>query len=201
LWVLFSGGNVATDYADAAGVVRRPAGILKDGSVLVGTDYEEGVERRSGKECRVRCELYAGLADQSGGKREVVSSRRQRRRRQRSRRARARASAPAFIVLLSSFGYLACFAGYPATTFVGSTRPRRPAPRNAPLRRGTGVAARTWPTTSESPGRSIRRSWMASLPLMRLFTNRRDSSITSLRRSILSRNCFRQKNLLSYWRF
>lgn len=63
--------NVAIHYADAAGVARRPAGIFKDGSVLVGSDYEEGVERRSGKECRVRRELHAGLADQSGGKREV----------------------------------------------------------------------------------------------------------------------------------
>lgn len=62
--------NVAIHYADAAGVARRPAGILKDGSVLVGADYEEGVERRSGKECCVRRELHAGLADQSGGKRE-----------------------------------------------------------------------------------------------------------------------------------
>lgn len=63
--------NVAIHYADAAGVARRPAGILKDGSVLVGADHEEGVERRSGKEHRVRREFYAGLADQSGGKREV----------------------------------------------------------------------------------------------------------------------------------
>lgn len=63
--------NVAIHYADAAGVVRRPAGILKHGSVLVGADYEEGVERRGGKECRVRREFHAGLADQSGGKREV----------------------------------------------------------------------------------------------------------------------------------
>lgn len=69
--------NVAIHYADAAGVARRPAGILKDGSVLVGADYEEGVERRGGKERRVRRELDAGLADQPGGKREVaVPSRR-----------------------------------------------------------------------------------------------------------------------------
>lgn len=56
--------------ADAAGATRRPAGISKDGSLSVGADYEEGVERRSGKKCCVRRELDAGLANQSGGKRE-----------------------------------------------------------------------------------------------------------------------------------
>ena len=55
---------------------------------------------------------------------------------------------------------LACFAGYPATTLVGSARPRRPAPRSLAAAPGDGVAARTWPTTSESLGRSIRRSWI-----------------------------------------
>lgn len=52
-----------------SGATER-AGILKDGSVPVGADHEEGVERRGGRERRVRREFHARLADQSGGKRE-----------------------------------------------------------------------------------------------------------------------------------
>jgi len=72
LEVLFCGGNIATLRGYAAAIARRPAGTQKDGSVFVGADHEEGIERRSGNERRVRCKFYAGLAGQSGGKREVV---------------------------------------------------------------------------------------------------------------------------------